>query len=534
MGYCFDGNNQFDVFLSYASADDEAHNRWVSDFERYLNEKVKAELKRSSDAEQARCDLFRVCRDQTGFPAAGALAHVIDDYIQHSQFLFIFLGSGYLASEWCLHELNKFRQKFGGDVIETLERIYLIVLDRQALAALREGSKPSPLSKGREHLWKQIQGVSSSAIRVDDFLDNNELVPVFCDQYHADPRFHKVAKRRIVEDLARRLVERRHSTQPWTPHQPEGGHRTIVVGAVPHRLISARDELIKALSATNVRVIPASDLKQDDKVQRLMEGAYCFVQPFDHSTPIGSDLKSGGHLAVQKEHFEKLRALGHVASDARLIWWLPPACAEESNSVLNDEDKTFLDAIDALPESQRRSCTAEELSADLLARGQAQLVTATVWVEWEETDKKTIKQAKEKVKERFNAYCQRRAVGNVPFSPSLTFLTADWEKLEHKFDRDDKPDGVVIVYNEHKDFDALEEQSERISGLEDVLHHKMLPGLFYMRSEGMYQPDEWSVVRFIRNDDHLSYDPDELEEFVAKLFDVLCKKYPRLRLTDQP
>jgi hypothetical protein len=134
MGYCRDGEGRFDVFLSYASADDDAHNQWVSNFERYLNRMVRAELKRSQEAEPDRIDLFRACRDKTGFPPAGDLDTVVAQSVRYSEFLIIFLGKGYLASKWCLSEVDTFRQNTGGAVSETLSHLYLIVLDRDIFA----------------------------------------------------------------------------------------------------------------------------------------------------------------------------------------------------------------------------------------------------------------------------------------------------------------------------------------------------------------------------------------------------------------
>ena len=93
-----------------------------------------------------------------------------------------------------------------------------------------------------------------------------------------------------------------------------------------------------------------------------------------------------------------------------------------------------------------------------------------------------------------------------------------------------KPDGVVIVYNENKDFEALSEQEQAISNMEDVLLKKMFPGIFYLRKTGMYKPtDDWSVLRFKQHGIDLEYDSKELDGFVSRLFDLLFQKYKRGR-----
>jgi hypothetical protein len=49
MGFISAGSDLYDVFLSYASADNIAHNQWVGDFERYLRATLAAELARGVD-----------------------------------------------------------------------------------------------------------------------------------------------------------------------------------------------------------------------------------------------------------------------------------------------------------------------------------------------------------------------------------------------------------------------------------------------------------------------------------------------------
>jgi hypothetical protein len=106
----------------------------------------------------------------------------------------------------------------------------------------------------------------------------------------------------------------------------------------------------------------------------------------------------------------------------------------------------------------------------------------------------------------------------------LKFGEADWAQLQTQLKG--KPDGVVIVYNENKDDEALSEQERTISNLEEVLQKKMFPGMFYLRKTGMYKPTEdWSVVRFKQHGTELDYNFIELDSFVSSLFDLLYQKY---------
>ena len=94
---------------------------------------------------------FSVCRDKTGFPYGGPLTEIIDEKVRRSTFLFVFLGTGYLKSEYCLSELDIFRQATGGSIEDALQRTYVIVLDREAVELLREGD-PERLPPQRRRL----------------------------------------------------------------------------------------------------------------------------------------------------------------------------------------------------------------------------------------------------------------------------------------------------------------------------------------------------------------------------------------------
>jgi hypothetical protein len=537
MGYCIDGEDRFDVFLSYARVDDEAHNRFVSDFERYLTDKVRAELHRDPEADRDRSGLFSVCRDETGFPTSGSLSQVIEDYISHSRFLFIFLGSGYLSSQWCLSELDLFRQSTGGTLTEALERLFLIVLDREALVALREGREPPDLSPERKRFWTQLQGVAKNTIRREDFLQRDELLPIYQDSNRVYPDFHK-AGMRVVKDLVKKLNACRQSTQPQPPMRSAKVGFKIVIGAVPPRLVAVRAELMAALGEAQVCAVQEDDLKYPARMRQHMERASIFVQPFDRAAPIVGSRSAppGGHLAIQQKVFEEALAGGHTDSNAPIIWWEPPIPRTEDAQAAEDTDRQFLDEIDRLPPSLRRQCSPKALGEKLLARGHGPSSYARVWIEWQESDGWTIDAAKRKVQEHFQAYCDKRAAQGVKIDVALKFGIADWETLEEIRAKDSKkPDGVVIVYNQHKDSDAFLEQSDRISNLEDVLQKKMFPGIFYMRSRGLLLPtDDWGFVRFTRTSHTIEYKQEELDDFVERLFEVLHRKYPLKTLGGRP
>ena len=529
MGFCVDEADRYDVFLSYASADDTAHNGWVADFEQYLRQQVVAELRRQGQDYGDDPSRFAVCRDITGFPEGGDLAEVIDEKVRHSQFLFIFLGSGYLNSPWCLSELDLFRENVGGSLPEALKRLYLIVLDREAIDSLREGDEPRGLPARRARLWQGLQSVTQKAIRIESFLQaDGELLPVYHVPGRADPGFHKGCGP-LVKELTRKLIAARAHLRPDARPtvDPGQGPSHIAIGAVPGRLIAARASLVEGLRGAALRVIEEADLTQPEQVRACLAGARLLVQPFDRGAPIlvrGVGDPQGGHLGYLKDQFEAMHADPGAAADHRILWWEPPDQAAPATAPLTDYDRPFIDALDQLPADARRHCTAPELAQELGAYTALPLVTARVWIEWSESDEQTIEKAQAIIREHFEAYCRSKEAAGVHIHAALHFGVADWLLLERQLRV--KPDGVVIVYNDNKDPGALIEQTQTISNLEEVLSQRMFPGLFIMRQSGMFLPSEaWSVVRLRLRDNRLEHRPEELQGFVIRLFDVLYNKY---------
>jgi protein required for attachment to host cells len=525
MGFYVDGDNKYDAFLSYAHADNEAHNNWVTDFEQYLRKMVIAELKRSSEFRSDEAPRFNVCLDETSFPQGGDLDGAIKEKVRQSQYLFIFLGKGYLKSKWCLSELDLFRGNVGGAVEDALKRLYIIVLDKEALDRLRDGVAPNNLPQQRKHLWTKLRDVTQKAIRKEDFLlDDGTLVPVYPTSGKAHPDFHKHCAP-IVKELARKLIDSRGKLQPQTPSPADRtSFSDIVIGAIPKRLEAARDELVKTLNGTKTHIIEEAELRRPtDEIRERLKNARLLVQPFDYfRTLFERGDPRGGHLALQKKLFEACHANEGPDSESSIVWWEPTPTTRESSDAprIDNYDKRFLDE---LPDAQKRHCSAQAFSAELLQHGKRLPVVARVWIEWEESDKEIIEDAKNIVLKYFDEHCQQKRAAGIYMNAELQFGDADWSILEKALE--EKPDGVVIVYNENKDYGALKQQEETISNLEEVLKKEMFPGIFHLRP-GMYKPSGyWSVVRFRAQDHQLKFDIDEIREFVSNLFEVLYHKY---------
>ena len=280
MGFCVNGSDCYDAFLSYASVDDVVHGGWVGDFERYLKKMVVAELKRADQVANADAEMFSVCRDKTGFPEGGDLHEVIDEKVRQSQFLFIFLGKGYLKSGYCLSELDIFREKAGGTAEQALKRTYVIVLDRDALKSLQE-RQPEGMPDSRRPLWNKLSEFTQKGIRKEDFLLEDGLLPVYEREDRPDGEFHKRCTS-LVQKFTKKLIDHRNTLRPQPPSlliRPTV--KALAIGAVPERLKMARDQLVGALAGVPVAVVEDDIRKPTDEIRERLKHAQVLVQPFD-------------------------------------------------------------------------------------------------------------------------------------------------------------------------------------------------------------------------------------------------------------
>ena len=529
MGFCVDGDNQYDVFFSYAHSDNNFHNKWVSDFEEYLEDKVRAALERKVDDKIAA--LFKVCRDETNFPESGNVEATIDKKVRQSQILFIFLGEKYVKSEWCLSELNIFREKIGGVSKEALDHLYLIVLDSKLCISSQDRATPDKLPPQCEKLWNKLYNILDKSFRKENFLRSGSLLPVFQtrDPPHAHTDFHQVCLP-LVDELANKLTDYRkkfHSENTVTKDENSASH--ILIGAVPKRLETARNALAQTLRDKNVHTIKEDDLvaQNRDNLCNLFKETKLLVQPFDHYEPLWcqrADDPSGGHLALQKQLFEESLNCEAHDSDAPIIWWEPSSCETNDALPISPRNQNF---IDNLPRERIKRCSAQEIAAILLpADRKTPLATSSVWIECEKSDKEAIIEARNIIREQFEKYCEQKSAERINLNTVVQFGIAEWEVLKIKMEG--STDGVVIVDNENKDIKSVVEKEEAISNKPEVYQKKTIfPGIFCMRPEGNYHPSDWGILSFTVLNHQLIREPDpnEMEAFVSKLFEVLYNKY---------
>jgi hypothetical protein len=120
----------YDVFVSYAHVDNKAlpgaDEGWVTTLVKGLKGKLAQELGRAE-----------ACRLWMDYELRGndSITRAIHEILDQTSNLVLFLSKGYLASDWCLQELNSFVRRVGADS-KTLFVVYVAPVDElpEALA----------------------------------------------------------------------------------------------------------------------------------------------------------------------------------------------------------------------------------------------------------------------------------------------------------------------------------------------------------------------------------------------------------------
>ena len=202
---------EYSAFLSYAQDDDNAWRCWVTNFSKEFDLALRSRVlgvKLPSSHLSAR-----------NGPIHGALGDGLRDRIAASFAMVLFVHDGYVASPWCLQEVQYFKELFGNEGFR--ERLYIVAMSKPAIEALE-----------KKAIWR------------NDFTGPNELVwmPFYQDDvdhqehpvdiYSEDDRLtSRVASNafwsrfvKLREDLAKK-VKREVDAEQFLPTYPLSSDR---------------------------------------------------------------------------------------------------------------------------------------------------------------------------------------------------------------------------------------------------------------------------------------------------------------------
>ncbi|HWZ72677.1 MAG TPA: hypothetical protein VN326_14555 [Casimicrobiaceae bacterium] len=305
---------KFPAFLSYSSADNQTWGGWLNDFHKVFSEGLAGELK-IQGAQQA-VPFFDI---ESLRGKAGSVESLLRDNVESSFALFVFLGRGYLKSEWCCKELEFFSNLHNGARDTLLQRVWIFEVDRL------DGDLKSQYQKRLSQAG--AEGLVSQ--RRQNFLDpNTNRRPVLIlENLGTNQREYQDKIEPIVKELARRI----EFASPLPPlARSSQDQRDVLIGLPTPDLIDSCTRLEVLLKAANKTVdritlddlygLSASEL--DAKVANFR----LIVIPVSEAKVLMPRLE-GGHLAPQ------LDAL--PTSDlSRAIVWRP-----SDGKILDDAEK---------------------------------------------------------------------------------------------------------------------------------------------------------------------------------------------------
>jgi hypothetical protein len=291
---------KYPAFLSYSSADNQSWGGWLNDFHKVFSAGLAGEFK-IQGAEQA--VPFYDIEQLHG--TTGSVESILKERIESSFALFIFLGRGYVQSEWCCKELEFFSNLHNGARDTLLQRVWIFEIDRL------DGDLKSQYQKR----LSQAGAESLISQRRQNFLDpTTNLRPVLIlETSGTNQREYQDKIEPIIRELAKRIESTGHETGPG-PTPPD---RDVLIGLPTADLTDActiLEDLLKAAKKTVDRItiddlygLSAAELNA--KVARFGH----VVIPVSEAKVLMPRLE-GGHLAAQ------LDALSAPDSSQAIIW----------------------------------------------------------------------------------------------------------------------------------------------------------------------------------------------------------------------
>ena len=297
---------KYPAFLSYSSADNQSWGGWLNDFHKVFSAGLAGELK-IQGAEQA-VPFYDIEQLQG---TTGSVEAILKERVESSFALFIFLGRGYVKSEWCCKELE-FSNLHNGARDTLLQRVWIFDLD------LLDGDLKSQYQK--RLIQAGAEGLVSQ--RRQNFLDpNTNRRPVLIlETSGTNQREYQDKIEPIVKELAKRIDD----NSPPRPVESTQAQRDVLIGLPTPDLIDSCIKLEALLKADNKTVdrITLDDLYgPSDKLNAKVASFRHIVIPVSEAKVLMPRLE-GGHLAPQLDALsasDSSRAIVWRASDGKIL-----------------------------------------------------------------------------------------------------------------------------------------------------------------------------------------------------------------------
>ena len=180
----------YSVFMSYAHADDQAWGYWITNFNIELNLMLPPRLRG--------IDVPKTHLSGVNGPITGPLNEELYRNVKASFAMILFVHDAYLDSEWCLKELDYFKELFGEHGFR--DRFFVIALSKRAITKLTAGEAWQRICPFDHQVWMPFYDEDAPSIPMDIYASNTRDKQVVV----ANAFWHKFL--RIREALADKIM----------------------------------------------------------------------------------------------------------------------------------------------------------------------------------------------------------------------------------------------------------------------------------------------------------------------------------------
>ncbi len=303
---------RYSVFVSYAHADDRYWGGWVSQ----LCEQLWVSLNNTPKLRGQKPPPLHKSGDNG--PVSGRLSDELRERVADSFAMVIVVHDNYALSDWCLRELEYFREVCGE--ADYRDRLYVLAMSAEAIEKVSSGGGWQALLPGADQLWMPFFEPARPQRPLKVFLQEGVLDDAFLQQFER-LRDDLVDKLKLAAAQPRRRpVPVLPPAAEWTPSRPmplagaAPPTPALLLGLASSGLQAQVQTVLAQLAARGVQVAELGSTALDNDFADLAR-AQQLVLPFDDQAPPLGAAVEGGVLALQRNAW---LAQGHAPAD--LLW----------------------------------------------------------------------------------------------------------------------------------------------------------------------------------------------------------------------
>lgn len=562
MAFCDQSDDTFDIFFSYANDDNQLTNGFIDDFYHYFKKQLRLKLHYKTEGNYER---LRIYFDKAGLPETGSLSKNLNETLQKTYYLFIFVGLAYFRSEWCLHEFESFRNRFGGVAEDAARHTRLIILNRDAIEQCNKDTPPPRIAPEFWELAKPLRTQVIHNCRFEAFIDSDgKLLPVWENHKEERPcsQFRDAAEKLLeavtsnLEHTRCKITRAEQAQSAVKPLRRESGEAPLVlIGPVPPRLDPATQALKDAFSPWTCRVVDTREIRdRSPELKETVGKASAIIQPFDDGPVLVCKGRrydpAGGHLALFYKLVNECQSDVGAAGRAPFLWWSPPMVPRDRPGVqknqprsswaadeLDSEDREFIRGL------ARSTC---RFSASDLALSIKQSFSddntigeeefhLEIWVETREDRRQEIKQILTFLEDMCEKSKERESKTQFLLKQlHIDFYPYDWSVIQDQSAKIKEgevpaPSGIILLFDEKVDRKQMQTRPGYIR-THILGANQRAAGVAKLVKEVIEIPTHWYEIEFeIDEAGNVNCNQSELENFLGVLFQCGLKKIARRR-----